>query len=750
MKPSDKLTESVIKFQEGDKSAFEEVYRLSYAYLHTCIIHIVKDSDITQDMLQETYLEICRNIGQLQKAQNFLGWASVIASRKCFAVIKKRNTEGSVHENTMNSSEQEEFIPESFMENQDRQRMIMEIIDGLTDMQRLCIIGFYYNELSLEEISDALEIPINTVKSHLNRAKTKIKEAVVELDEKKGIKLYSLAPLMLLLLGAEAEACAVPEMPEELTKELSGGSINNNGTTAAGKAAGKLAAGKIYGIVAVVGVVVIVGVVGIMISHRSSGEPVQPQPEETTPVQTDVEMQETEEAQEVVQVEPEVEEQQEEPEAEERTLKELFVLDDSYENYGNAYGGSMPIKKDGLWGAVNYDNELIVPCEYEGFSAAGDKAGNFVLYNSSGDYGREYFLFDNRGSLLYQGEDRVRASGGMYITLSETDNDEVNLLEFHSLDGTVLVSEEIAVMDARINGFYDGICNFYSGYGSDIYVDTGSSQGPGPYEGDVIPRIAAVDSQGSLSWREDPYYYIWWDRINSSIARSKGSEAAGGQSNVNGNGAGGSFFMGRTLLSTMNHGCYITGNDYMEAGYISAYSVEGNNIANINYFLLAADANGAITYSMNHYNEESYYRGYYVDGVTFYNYGPNMVFVVDGKNILVDFSKNSNPGNESENLNISEVVTAVYDYISMADEEYWLVQSGDRWGYIDHDGNEMAMYEDAGTFVNGYALVLEDGEAWLIDTEFNRLENLGAADSVAAIGELYTVTINDEMHIYQY
>lgn len=223
------------------------------------------------------------------------------------------------------------------------------------------------------------------------------------------------------------------------------------------------------------------------------------------------------------------------------------------------------------------------------------------------------------------------------------------------------------------------------------------------------------------------------------------------ESSLTGNNAtGDTAFLGRTPLSTMNHGYYVTGSDYIEPGYISVYSEAGDNIANLDYFLFSADGNDMITNSYNHYNEDNYYRGYYVDGTTIYNYGPHMVFVVDGRNILVDFSRNSNPGNDLGDLNISEMVTAVYDYISLADEEYWLVQSGDRWGYIDHDGNEVAMFDDAGSFMNGHALVLEDGEAWLIDTDFNKLEDLGAADSVASMGELFSVTARDEKHIYQY
>ena len=776
------LTDCVRKFQSGDKKAFEEVYRLSYAYLYTCIIHVVKDDDAAQDMLQETYLETCRNIGQLEKPENFLGWASTIANRKCYAFLKKKNAELIRYENkgddskvVENAAEHEEFIPESLMENKDKQRMLMEIIDGLTDMQRLCVIGFYYNDLSQEEIANALDIPVNTVKSHLNRAKTKIKDAVVELDEKRGIKLYSLAPFMLLLLGTEAEACTVPDMPGALAGELGIDSIGKSGIGAVGKAGGKLAATKLYGIIAAAGLIIAAGITGIMITHKSAEDSEEPRTEETAQVQKNAGAQETElqqatETQDTEETtpQPETEVQDEMQEPAEPELREILVPVDAYESYGNAYGGSIPVKKDGLWGAVNYDNEVIVPFEYDGFYAAGDKLGNFILYKSTfteetydlSELGlgtntvtnetREYFLFDNQGNILYQGGDKVRASGGMYITLTENEEDFSARITYHSLDGKEIVSELCEYDNARINGFYDGISNFYTSYGTEIYVDMGGADGFGPFEDDVIPRIATVDLQGNLSWREDPYYYIWWDRINASITRSMESRAARGESGTITNGVSAGSFFGSALLSTMNHGYYVTGSDYIEPGYICVYSEAGDNIANLDYFLFSAAGDSMVTNGYDHYNEDNYYRGYFVDGVTFYNYGSNMVFVVDGRNFLVDFSRNSNPGNDSEDLNISEMVTAVYDYISMADEEYWLVQSGDRWGYIDHDGNEAAMFDDAGSFSNGHAIVLEDGEAWLIDTDFNKLENLGAADSVSAMGELFSVTAGDEKHIYRY
>lgn len=235
MKTSPELQKAVAEYQKGSVDAFNTVYEQSYKYLHTCVIHVVKNEDTAMDMLQETYLEISKSISQLKSTEDFLSWAAMIANRKCFAHLKKQKdilldgsglSEGdsdsadSVTDYFENIADSEEFIPETVLQDREKQRLIKEIIDGLNDMQRLCVIGFYYNEQKQEEIAEELGIPVNTVKSHLNRAKAKIKEAVVELDVKKGTRLYSFAPFMALLFREEVQACALRPMSKGLASAV--------------------------------------------------------------------------------------------------------------------------------------------------------------------------------------------------------------------------------------------------------------------------------------------------------------------------------------------------------------------------------------------------------------------------------------------------------------------------------------------------------------------------------------------------
>ena len=252
MKTPEALSKKVDLFKAGEQSAFEGIYAESYKYLHTCVIHIVKDEDTAQDMLQDTYVEICKNIGQLRSSADFLSWAATIANRKCYAFIRKNHDvlvdtqtdeDGSEHDFFESVPDDESFIPENIFDHKEKIRLIRDIIDSLSDIQRACVIGFYYNEQKQDEIAQELGIPVNTVKSHLNRAKAKIKEAVGDVEKKQGVKLYSFSPFMLMLLSYEIKAFAAKSAVPAMGAALTGAATAGKGIAAAsaGKTAGSAA-----------------------------------------------------------------------------------------------------------------------------------------------------------------------------------------------------------------------------------------------------------------------------------------------------------------------------------------------------------------------------------------------------------------------------------------------------------------------------------------------------------------------------
>lgn len=222
MKITVKLKKAIEKYIEGKDAAFTDIYNESYKYVYVCVNNVVSGNDnkedIIQDIMQDTYVEISKHIKSLENVDKFFSWAGTIATRKCYEYLKKsgKYTLLDEDENFDNLSDDDNIIPEEIMQNKEKQRLLREIIQNeLTEMQRLCIVGYFYNEMKQSEIAKELGIPENSVKSHLLRAKAKIKEAVIELDEKKGTRLYSVSPVLLLLFSDEVKACTVSAAIDE-------------------------------------------------------------------------------------------------------------------------------------------------------------------------------------------------------------------------------------------------------------------------------------------------------------------------------------------------------------------------------------------------------------------------------------------------------------------------------------------------------------------------------------------------------
>ena len=715
MKTPKELEEVVRKYQNGEKECFDRLYELSYPYLYTCMIHVVKDEETVVDMLQETYLEISRSITQLKNAEDFLSWSSTIGNRKCYAYLKKQkdvllrlDSEEEGQDFFESIPDDEAFIPETILQDQEKQRLMREIIDGLSDMQRLCIIGFYYREQSLEEIAEELEIPINTVKSHLNRAKAKIKEAVIVLDQEKGTRLYSIAPFMLLFLAKELEVCEAASVPEQLQKEIKEQGLKNSVGNGAKEAVKEIVKTGIRNklLIGVILAAVVFGGAAAFIHYVN--------PSQSGSVETNAERAaaETEAVVESVlqtnrETGSEIETEtnvltQNETEAESQTTEEsqdtVLAFDLSeYESFGNASGGVIPIKKDGLWGAVNYEKEEIVPCIYPGYWKMPNNAGYFVLTDNVGEE-TVYLLFAPDGTKVYEGTDEVVASGNFYTVRQsasfEYGDRSEGTVNYYDYDGNLVLST--TYLDAYatllpVSGAYEGKTSVrHQSYKSE--------------QGDIQMEEGMLYADGTVVWDSEIYQEEQWDEGITTIFQYP--------------------------IGTPNHGTIIGNNRGLESGAISVYTQDHQQVFWFDISSMSYDGNRFV----RDYNDEYDWKRFIYDGAWAANYGTKMVWVMNDKNILVDLSLAD--GSDEYGYIDADIIQAVYDDIVLDMNAYWLVKKGERWGYIDHEGHEMAMYDDATVFSDGYALVIESGEAYLINERFEKVEECGAAVRVTSFGEL--------------
>ena len=197
--------ELVQRAAEGDKEAFTHLYTLTYSEVYHIVKVFIHNEDTAQDIVQETYYKSLRKIKQLKEPEKFPVWIKKIAVNTAKAHLRKvdwvlfSEADGEGGKSIAElQDERLEHLPEIVVDQAETKELIDRILGELDEKQRMVVGMFYYEQMSVNEIAEALNCSVNTVKSRLNYARKKIGKEIAEL-EKKGVILRTAAPIPILM-----------------------------------------------------------------------------------------------------------------------------------------------------------------------------------------------------------------------------------------------------------------------------------------------------------------------------------------------------------------------------------------------------------------------------------------------------------------------------------------------------------------------------------------------------------------------
>ena len=243
----EQLRELVEQGRRGDPQARETLVRLAQNKVYYHCKKMLKKEEDAQDAAQDVLIAMLTGLDKLKEPAAFWGWVNGITANRCRHLLSAPHTEWQIPESEegdslLDSVEDldETLVPEKALDNEETRRMILDLVDALPPEQRMCVLFYYYDEMSVREIAQAMDTSEGTVKSRLNYARKSIK-AGVEDYERKGVKLYSVSPILLLLcfLRREAEGTAL----DGTAAAAMAGRVLAQAGSAAGAAAAETAAG---------------------------------------------------------------------------------------------------------------------------------------------------------------------------------------------------------------------------------------------------------------------------------------------------------------------------------------------------------------------------------------------------------------------------------------------------------------------------------------------------------------------------
>ena len=190
MKTFSKLTDEklVELFLEGCNKAFEEILLRYKNRLYRYIFQITNNRDLTEDIFQDTFIKVIMSLKQGRYVENgtFFTWVCKIAHNLVIDYFRKE-----AKENTLSNDECQNLYDSVVLEERNIQDTMIEEdickevafwVDALPEPQRAIVQMRFYQDLSFKEISDELNISINTALGRMRYAIINLRKLAQKAD----------------------------------------------------------------------------------------------------------------------------------------------------------------------------------------------------------------------------------------------------------------------------------------------------------------------------------------------------------------------------------------------------------------------------------------------------------------------------------------------------------------------------------------------------------------------------------------
>ena len=171
----------------GDKQALQVLYGRHHVKVYRFALRFVRDESAAEDMVSEVFMDVWRQAERFERRSQVATWLLAIARNKALSTLRRRSNE-QLDEEVAEFIEDPSDNPEVTMQKQERSEILRSCLAQLSPAHREIIDLVYYHERSIEEVSEIIGVPANTVKTRMFYARKRI----AELMETKGIERHAI------------------------------------------------------------------------------------------------------------------------------------------------------------------------------------------------------------------------------------------------------------------------------------------------------------------------------------------------------------------------------------------------------------------------------------------------------------------------------------------------------------------------------------------------------------------------------
>lgn len=158
----------------GDKDAFTELYQRLQRPLFGFLVKLVREREMAEELVNETLLDVWRQAGRFEGKSSVSTWVYSIAHHKAVSRLRR------IREHALDEEAAEKIadgapLPDMRVAEDDMARLLKVTMSKLSFDHREVIQLAYYQEFSVQEIAEVLDLPENTVKTRMFYARQRLK-----------------------------------------------------------------------------------------------------------------------------------------------------------------------------------------------------------------------------------------------------------------------------------------------------------------------------------------------------------------------------------------------------------------------------------------------------------------------------------------------------------------------------------------------------------------------------------------------
>jgi len=161
------------KAEAAPEVTFSEMLRANQSMVFSLAYHFLRDPGAAEEVAQDVFLQLHLKMDELADPRHVTFWLRKVTSHRCVDYARKRGSQFTVSLEDVAEPSAEERQGDPLLN-----RRLRQLIATLPEKPRMVMVLRYQEDLTPEEISEVLEMPVGTVKSHLQRSLGMLREKI--------------------------------------------------------------------------------------------------------------------------------------------------------------------------------------------------------------------------------------------------------------------------------------------------------------------------------------------------------------------------------------------------------------------------------------------------------------------------------------------------------------------------------------------------------------------------------------------